>query len=111
MTYLRKILCAALATFMILTGTACDVLLADPNQPIETEEETAEELTATHIHIETVLEAVAPTCTETGLTDGVKCAECSKILAAQEVVPATGHTQGNRTETTAPTATEEGCVE
>lgn len=40
-----------------------------------------------------VLEAVEPTCTETGLTEGAKCSVCDEILAAQEELPATGHTE------------------
>lgn len=34
----------------------------------------------------------AATCTETGLTDGEKCAVCGEVLTAQEVIPALGHT-------------------
>lgn len=37
----------------------------------------------------------APTCTEDGLTDGVKCSVCGEILTAQEVIPATGHVDGD----------------
>ena len=37
--------------------------------------------------------AVAPTCTETGLTDGSHCGDCNKILIAQEVVSSTNHTE------------------
>ena len=37
--------------------------------------------------------AVPATCTETGLTEGTKCADCGEILVAQEVVPALGHTE------------------
>jgi len=36
-------------------------------------------------------EAVDPTCTETGLTEGQHCEVCGEVLVAQEVVPATGH--------------------
>ncbi|MBR6768575.1 MAG: hypothetical protein IKM34_03705, partial [Clostridia bacterium] len=36
----------------------------------------------------------AATCTETGLTDGVKCAKCGEILVAQQTIPAFGHTDG-----------------
>ena len=44
-------------------------------------------------HTEVDLEAKAPTCTETGLTEGVKCSVCDEVLVAQEVVPAKGHTE------------------
>ena len=42
-------------------------------------------------HTEEVIPAVAPTCTETGLTEGSKCAVCGEIIVAQEVVDALGH--------------------
>ena len=42
-----------------------------------------------------VIDAVkAPTCTEPGLTQGSHCSVCNKVLAEQQVVPATGHTKG-----------------
>ena len=37
--------------------------------------------------------AVAPTCTETGLTAGTKCSRCGEVLTAQQVLPATGHSE------------------
>ena len=54
-------------------------------------------------------EAVAPTCTETGLTEGKHCSRCPAKVA-QEVVPAKGHTPGEpvRENEQAPTCTEEG---
>ena len=36
-------------------------------------------------------EAVAPTCTEPGLTEGSHCSVCNTVITAQEEVPAKGH--------------------
>ena len=45
-----------------------------------------------HVHTEEIIPAKAPTCTDTGLTEGKKCSECGEILVAQETVDALGHT-------------------
>ncbi len=44
------------------------------------------------VHSPEVLESKAPTCTETGLTEGLKCSHCGDVLVAQEVVKENGHT-------------------
>ena len=46
-----------------------------------------------HAHIWIDGEAVAPTCTETGLTEGVHCSACGETLMTQETVDALGHTE------------------
>ncbi len=35
--------------------------------------------------------AVAPTCTESGSTAGIKCALCGLVMDAPQIIPATGH--------------------
>ena len=42
-------------------------------------------------HTEEVIPGTPATCTETGLTEGKKCAVCGETLVAQEVIPALGH--------------------
>ncbi|MBQ8356136.1 MAG: discoidin domain-containing protein, partial [Oscillospiraceae bacterium] len=42
-------------------------------------------------HTEEVIPGKAPTCTETGLTEGKKCSVCGEITVAQEEIPALGH--------------------
>lgn len=44
-------------------------------------------------HTQETLPGKAATCTETGLTDGVKCSVCGEILTAQETIPVTAHTE------------------
>ncbi len=46
-----------------------------------------------HSHSIVVDKAVAPTCTETGLTEGSHCSTCNAVITAQKTVPALGHTE------------------
>ena len=59
-------------------------------------------------HTVVVDEAVAPTCTETGLTEGSHCSVCNEVIKAQEEVAALGHTWDDGEVTTAPTCTKTG---
>ena len=51
----------------------------------------AQETVAALGHTEETDAAVAPTCTETGLTEGKHCAVCGEVLIKQVVIPARGH--------------------
>ena len=57
-------------------------------------------------HTEETLDAKAPTCTESGLTEGKHCSVCNEVLVAQAAVEALGHK--NDAVVTAPTCTEGG---
>ena len=59
-------------------------------------------------HTVVVDDAVAPTCTKTGLTEGSHCSVCNEVLQAQEEIPALGHIWNDGEVTTAPTCTEVG---
>ena len=48
-----------------------------------------------HVHrLVAAGEAKAPTCTEEGLTAGIKCSLCNEIIEAQQAIPALGHDWG-----------------
>ena len=43
------------------------------------------------LHNKGTISGYAATCTKDGLTNGVKCTRCDKVLTAQETIPALGH--------------------
>ena len=89
------------AIIVMLSMTSCDDILSK----LSGEQQTP------HVHTEQILEAVSPTCAETGLTEGKKCADCGEVFVAQEVIPImAGHHNYNST-LVPPTATENGFVE
>ena len=61
-------------------------------------------------HTEALTPPVAPTCTETGLTEGRHCSVCGEVLVPQEEIPALGHTEVTDS-AVAPTCTEAGLTE
>ena len=59
-------------------------------------------------HTEETIPGHAADCTNTGLTDGVKCSVCGAVIKAQETIPATGHTSTQVRDAKAATCIEEG---
>ena len=57
-------------------------------------------------HTEEVIESVAATCIESGLSEGKSCLICGEIIINQEVIPAIGHKYD--TSETKPTCTDAG---
>ena len=118
---LKTLVLVSLTALILLTMASCDALKqlpfftdTDANEqttstpeenttPAETPEQTTPQ---EHKHVIVIDDAIAPTCTETGLTEGQHCSECGKVLVAQEIVDALGHKY--ETAVTAPTCTTSG---
>lgn len=59
-------------------------------------------------HKEQTVIGKAATCTESGLTDGVKCATCGEVITEQTEIPALGHKYTNYTSNNDATCTADG---
>ena len=59
-------------------------------------------------HTPVIDEAVEPTCTKTGLTEGSHCGVCGEVLVPQVEVPMSEHSYGEWEEATPATCTEKG---
>ena len=59
-------------------------------------------------HNEELLKAIAPTCSDVGLTEGSHCSVCGEIIISQYIIPALGHNWGEWTVTKEATIEEEG---
>lgn len=46
-------------------------------------------------HTDEIIPGYAATCTQTGLTDGVKCSVCGTITTEQKTIPVVSHNEGN----------------
>ncbi len=53
--------------------------------------EDTDELPTEHIHTPVTDSPVAPTCTETGLTEGSHCSVCGEVIIHQSLIPSQGH--------------------
>ena len=78
----RVLLVCVFVLILALALTVCTINLATENKP------------DTHtVHTPITDKAVAPTCTATGLTEGMHCAECGTVIVAQQVINKKAHTE------------------
>ena len=101
---MKRFLALLLAALMLLTLAACGSETEAPAADTPAEDASGTDAPAEdagteteHVHTEETMPAVEPTCTETGLTEGVRCTECGEILVPQETVAALGHTTDSGT--------------
>ena len=63
------------------------------SNPTWTTEKKVAPLTWVPVHTEVTDNAVSPTCTKTGLTEGSHCSACETVLVEQKPVPTVAHTE------------------
>ncbi len=68
----------------------------------------SEETTAVHEHVIVVDEAVATTCSETGLTEGSHCSVCNEVIVEQTIINKLQHAYNNWAITREATCTGNG---
>lgn len=83
----KKVLVGVVASLITLSAAS---LASSIFQRIRPDEEVESAATCTHTKIIEV-SGVAPTCTESGLTDGIFCGVCHGVIKAQHVIDPLGH--------------------
>ena len=94
-----------LAVFLVMFACLFVFASCGEDKNTDTSTDTGENIACEHV--EEVIPAVSPTCTENGLTEGKKCSLCGQILVEQAVIVATGHSH-EAVLVVEPTCTQDG---
>ena len=82
------------AELTVYAGTSVSVLFFNEGSEGDFEGTLSFEITGAvkpHTHTEETIHGYPASCTQPGLTDGVKCSDCGQILVPQTEIVATGH--------------------
>lgn len=90
---MKKLFYTLIIILITFTLSSCAISIDFSNSLDDDSNDDTSDVIFDHICTEVIDEAVEPTCTESGLTEGSHCSICGKVIVAQEVIEPLGHTK------------------